>query len=371
MTHDVSQFILHLSLIEKVGPAQIQRIITQMNTHDVDHWYRFGVSDLMQLGITELAAQRLVTGLSNKLALEKELNLIEKSQANWMTVLDPEYPYLLKNIHLPPPILYWKGSMPDGQNNLAVVGSRDATQYGYDATLAIVAPIVQHGWAIISGGAVGIDAMAHKIALAQGGETAAILGSGLLNLYPPQNFKLFDQILENKGVLISSFPLLMESLPQNFPARNRIIAGMSRGCLVVQAAAKSGARITADFCLSQGREVFAVPGPFDDHLSLGCHALIQQGAKLTTHAQDILGEFGQEFKPIFKEDTPKVLPIFTPAPQGDPIEQALIAACARPCSMDELIDQTGMPLIELTHLLFNLQIKGRICQNMAGLWERA
>lgn len=371
MNYTVSQFILHLSLIEKIGPSHIQRIITNLNSYEVDHWYRLGVSDFIQLGITELAADRIVTGLRNKAVLEKELILIEQSKINWMTVLDFEYPYLLKNILLPPPILYWKGAMPKGQNNLAVVGSRDATQYGYDATLSIVTPIVQHGWGIISGGAVGIDTMAHKIALAQGGATAAILGSGLLNLYPHQNFKLFDQILENKGVLISSFPLLMEPLPQNFPARNRIIAGMSRGCLVVQAAAKSGARITADFCLSQGREVFAVPGRFDDYLSSGCHALIQQGAKLTTQAQDILGEFGQEFKPIFKEDKPLVLPIFTVACQEDPVEQALIVACAQPCSMDELIDQTGIPLIELTHLLFNLQIKGRICQNMAGLWQRA
>jgi DNA processing protein len=371
MKQDFNQFILHLSLIEKVGPSHIQRIITHLNAFDIDQWYRFGVSDLMKFGITELAAERLVNGLRTTAALEAELELIEKSQINWMTVLDSDYPYLLKNILLPPPVLYWKGVMRQGQDQLAVVGSRDASQYGYDATLAIVAPIVQQGWGIISGGAVGIDAMAHKIAVAQNGYTAAVLGSGLLNLYPPQNFKLFDQILENKGALVSSFPLLMDSLPHNFPARNRIISGMSRGCLVVEAAAKSGARITADFCLAQGREVFAVPGPFDSQLSAGCHALIQQGAKLTTQANDILSEFGHEFKPVFKEDKPMVLPIFE-APKGtsagDPQEQAIIRVCAAPSSIDEILEQTGIPLIELTHLLFNLQIKGKICQNMAGLW---
>lgn len=373
MSSSISNFILHLSLIEKVGPSHIQKILDQLPHYEIDHWYRFGISDFMKLGISELMAGRLVNGLASKKLLDKELELIQSSRISWMTILDPEYPHLLKNIHLPPPILYYRGLLPADQNQLAVVGSRDATQYGYDATQRIVAPLAQQGWAIISGGAIGIDAIAHKVTLENGGVTAAILGSGLLNVYPRENFKLFNQIVENRGALISSFPLLMESLPQNFPARNRIISGMSRGCLVVQAAAKSGARITADFCLAQGREVFAVPGPFDSTLSAGCHELIQQGAKLTTCTQDILKEFGQEVKPVYREEKVMVLPIFD-APRGveggDPQEQAIIKACSAPSSMDELMEQTGIPLIELTHLLFNLQIKGKICQNMAGLWEK-
>lgn len=375
MSADISHFILHLSLIEKVGPSQIQRIIDHLPHYEIDQWYRFSISDFMRLGITELVAGKLVNGLQSTKMLDKELELIQTGRIHWMTVLDSDYPFLLKNIHLPPPILYWKGVLPAGDNHLAVVGSRDATQYGYDAVQKIVAPLGSQDWGIISGGAIGIDAMAHKVALENGGYTAAVLGSGLLNLYPSQNFKLFDQIVENRGGLISAFPVLMESLPINFPARNRIISGLSRGCLVVQAAIKSGARITADYSLAQGREVFAVPGPFDSHLSAGCHALIQQGAKLTTQAQDILKEFGQEFKPAFQEEKPMVLPIFD-IPKGaqhsvaDPQEMAIIKVCSAPSSMDELVDQTGIPLIELTHLLFNLQIKGKICQNMAGLWEK-
>lgn len=370
----ISTFILHLSLIEKIGPAQIQRIVSTIDKYEIDQWYRFSVTDYMKLcGMSEPVAMRLVAGLQSTKLLDKELELLETASINWMTLLDSDYPFLLKNIHLPPPILYWKGVLPSGDNHLAVVGSRGASQYGYDAVQKITAPLASQGWGIISGGAIGIDAMAHKVALNNGGYTAAVLGSGLLNLYPRENFSLFDQILDRKGSLISTFPLLMESLPINFPARNRIISGLSRGCLVVQAAAKSGARITADFCLSQGREVFAVPGHFDSHLSAGCHALIAQGAKLTTQAQDILKEFGQEYKPPFKEDKPVILPLFdtpqkgTPA-VGDPVELAILKVCRQPSSMDELLEQTGIPLIELTHLLFNLQIKGRICQNMAGLW---
>jgi DNA processing protein len=374
MKQDFNQILLHLSLIEKIGPSHMQRIVDNIEAYEPEQWYRFHQSDYKKIfGFTEQAAGLIANGLADRHYLEQELKLIEKHSINWITVLDYEYPELLKGIHLPPPIIYWKGQLPQGHNHVAVVGSRDASSYGYEATRKIVAPLVQQGWTVISGGALGIDTMAHQVALDNGGITAAVLGSGLLNLYPHENAKLFDKIVQAGGALISAFPLLMDALPGNFPARNRIISGLSRGCLVVQAATKSGARITADYCLSQGREVFAVPGPFDSRLSAGCHALIAQGAKLTTQANDILSEFGHVFKPVFKEDKPMVLPIFEApkgTPAGDPQEQAIIRVCAAPSSMDEILEQTGIPLIELTHLLFNLQIKGKICQNMAGLWEK-
>lgn len=374
--NNVFHFILHLSLIDNVGPGLVQRILKQCHAYEPEQWYSFSESDFINLfGMSEKTAACLAKGLRNKTALEQELKLIEKSKVQVITILDPEYPVLLKEINLPPPLMYIKGTLPRGQNNLAVVGSREADQYGYAATRHLVAPLVQQGWAIISGGALGIDAIAHQTAVDNGGITVAVMGSGLLNLYPKPNYKLFDQIIEKGGALVSSFPLLMEGFPHNFPARNRIISGLSRGCLVVQAAAKSGARITADFCLAQGREVFAVPGLFDSYLSAGCHGLIQQGAKLTTRVDDILSEFGQEYKPALKEEKPVILPIFD-TPKGisnvveDSIDQKILNACRQPSSIDELLDQTGIPLIELTHLLFNLQIKGKICQNMAGLWER-
>ncbi|GMU19622.1 MAG: DNA processing protein DprA [Candidatus Babeliales bacterium] len=373
MKQDFSQLILHLSLIEKVGPSQIQRLLGHINAYEPEQWYRFNQSDFKNIfGITEQSAQLIVLGLANRYYLDQELKYIEKNSINWITILDSDYPSLLKEIHLPPAIIYWKGSLPQGTNHIAVVGSRDANQYGYEAVKKITAPLVQQGWGIISGGARGIDAMAHQVTLDNNGFTVAVLGSGLLNLYPREHLKLFEKIVQKGGGLVSTFPLLMDAFPGNFPARNRIISGLSRGCLVVQASVKSGARITADFCLAQGKEVFAVPGPFDNYLSAGCHVLIGQGAKLTTSAHDILIEFGHEFKPIFKEEKPQILPLFD-IPKGvasDPQEQAILKVCVAPSSMDELVEQTGIPLIELTHLLFNLQIKGKICQNMAGLWEQ-
>lgn len=374
MKQDLSHLILHLSLIEKVGPSQIQKLLGHINAYEPEQWYRFNQSDFKNIfGITEHSAQLIVSGLANRYYLDQELKYIEKYSINWMTILDSDYPRLLKEIHLPPAVMYWKGSLPQGTNHLAVVGSRNSNQYGYEAVKKITAPLVQQGWGIISGGARGIDAMAHQVALDNNGFTVAVLGSGLLNLYPRENLTLFEKIIQNGGGIVSTFPLVMDALPGNFPARNRIISGLSRGCLVVQAAVKSGARITADYCLIQGKEVFAVPGPFDSHLSAGCHSLIQQGAKLTTSVHDILSEFGHEFKPIFKEGKPHILPLFdTPkgAP-GDPQEQAILRACGVPSSLDELVEQTGISLTELTHLLFNLQIKGKICQNMAGLWQKA
>ena len=213
----------------------------------------------------------------------------------------------------------------------------------------------------------------------EGGKTVAVLGSGLLKPYPLENEDLFRNILNNGGAMVSAFPLLFEPLPQHFPARNRVIAGLSRGCIVIQAAAKSGARITADFALTQGREVFAVPGPIDDLLSAGCHELIGQGAKLTASAADILVEFGYHIPVQKVPETPKNTPktrqkvLFTPVQRAisiDPIEAAIVNACQNPCSVDELLEATGLPLIQLSKMLFDLQVKGMVCQNMAGLWER-
>ncbi len=367
--------ILHLSLIEQVGPSIIQRLIDRIidRTDEADQadWYHFSQVDFMnRYGLPAQAAERIVKGLADRRLLEQEFELLEKHPAiQWMSVRDPRYPPLLKAIHLPPPVLYWRGTLPQGDQLLAVVGSRNASSYAQEAIISLIAPLAREGWTIVSGGALGVDTMAHACAVDNQGKTVAVLGSGLLNLYPPQNLKLFETIVTTGGALVSPFPLLMEPLPGNFPARNRVISGMSRGCVVVQAALKSGARITANYCLTQGREVFAVPGPFYDSLSAGCHALIQQGAKLVTCPADIVAEFGQEMPLAPLDEKPQILPIFAQE-EGDPLEQAVIKACRAPSSIDELLDATGISLIEMTHLLFNLQIKGRIAQNMAGLWEK-
>lgn len=371
-----SLVLLHLSLIDSIGPSSVARIMSSMSDQNLGQLYDMNLADCMQVfGFAEITAKKLVDGLADTCLLEQEILLLERNPVSWTTIVDPAYPELLKNIHLPPIVLYWQGSLPGNMNSIAIVGSREANAYGQAMIERLVPDLVHNGWAIISGGARGADAMAHHATLDAGGITVAVLGSGLLRPYPPENQSLFDAIVQKGGALVSPFPLIMESLPGNFPARNRIIAGLSRGCVVVQAAAKSGARITADFCLSQGRDVFAIPGSIDDLLSAGCHALIQQGAKLITKVDDILIEYGQEAQSETvcgeqaegsgRAEKQMSIAVTEPGPEG-----AIINACQKPCSVDELLEVSGLALIEMTKMLFDLQLKGRITQNMAGLWEK-
>ncbi len=372
--HNSRVILLHLSLIEGIGSGALAKLLARFAPEELERLYAFSASDLSaQYGISSELAQTIKSGLADRTLLEKELELLERYVIPWICLFDEQYPTLLKNIHLPPLILYYKGMLPNVYDALAVVGSREANGYAKQAIDCIVPPLVAQNWLIVSGGARGADTMAHEATLAAGGKTVAVLGSGLLNLYPAINKRLFDEITASGGALVSAFPLLMEPLAPNFPARNRIIAGLSRGCLVVQAAQKSGARITAEYCLTQGRDVFAIPGLIDDPLSAGCHALIQQGAKLVTGATDILAEFGQaleqkEKKPDEVEDQLRIIPA---RPTEFTLEDSIVHFCKKPCSIDELLEHTQIPLIQLSTLLFDLQIKGQVMQNMAGLWEKS
>jgi DNA processing protein len=397
-----STIVLHLSLIDGAGPGAVQRLLAHCGDN-LAQLYDYSIADFMAIGVTSRLAQKLVDGLADTQLLEKELLLIERNQIQITTLADSSYPVLLKNIHIPPTVLYWRGTLPVDTSLLAIVGSRDANDYGKKIIDELVPALVGYGWNIVSGGARGADTMAHQATLNAGGKTVAILGSGLLIPYPIENIHLFETMIAAGGALASPFPLLMEPLPNNFPARNRVIAGMSRGCLVIQAAIQSGARITADYCLQQGREVFAIPGSLDDPLSAGCHAVIQQGAKLTTCVGDIVAEFGQVVDPIIVADTAlqkesgilqrsssfgsmerearmETSPLGPAAlyrgeringeVYDDSLEGIIIRFCKNPCSVDELLIETGLPLIEMTQILFDLQLKGKICQNMSGLWEK-
>lgn len=363
------RILLHLSLL-KSAPASTHRVLHYLG-NNLSHIYDMSEQDFINLKILPKVAKNLVNGLSDYVLLDCELDFIDKYKIKWVTLFDNNYPELLKNIHLPPFFLYYKGVLPDSQS-LAVIGSREAQSYAQSIINSIVPQLVGNGWTIVSGGAFGADTMAHRAAIQTGGKTVAVLGSGLLKPYPAENKALFEQMVDQGGAVISTFSLLADPIPEHFPDRNRVISGLSKGCLVIQAATKSGARITADFCLAQGRDVFAVPGNLWDPLSAGCHQLIQQGAKLTTNASDILAEYGQKPVTIEVKETQQTTEIHGRAIEvgiEDIIDKKLVALCARACSVDELIDGTGLPLIQLTGRLFDLQLKGILTQNMAGLWE--
>lgn len=370
-----SQTLLHLSLIEDIGPGVAQRLLAHFGGSAFADLYAASAADVSAIkGISAQTAQKIVNGLATRALLDQELALLEREGVSWVSIIESHYPPLLKTIHLPPTVIYWKGQLPQ-QKSLAVVGSRQATSYGKRAIEQLVPPLVKNGWSIISGGALGIDTIAHKTALALGGPTTAVLGSGILRPYPSENQKLFEEICAQGGAIISPFSLRTAPLPGNFPARNRLIAGLSQGSLVIQAARRSGALITADYSMREGRSVFAVPGAFDEHLSAGCHALIAQGALITTHSQDILNEFAQKYGGSDATETlcseeelqiPLIQPLLN---EKDPLEKVILTACRHPSSIDELLEKTEISLTELTPLLFDLQLKGRIAQNMAGLWE--
>lgn len=370
--------ILHLSLINGLNPAVIDRILAHVPPEQLGDLYMMLPSALMQLGIPESGATKVFNGLRDLHILELTLKQIEDNRIAWTTVLSDDYPESLKMIHMPPPIIYWQGSdFVAHEKCMAIVGSRQANRYGELFINQIVPDLVAQQWTIVSGGAVGADAMAHQAALHHGGRTVAVLGSGLLKPYPASNRRLFEDIIASGGMVLSQFSLNADGFQANFPARNRVISGLSRGCVVVQAAEKSGARITADFALEQGRDVFAVPGPVGDELSVGCHRLIQDGAKLVMNAADIIREYEGVFTPIAKQEGSTLarirreaaVPKEAPLPELGTLEGIIVRACETPCSMEELLLKTSLGLADMQNKLFLMQLEGLIRQDFSGMWQ--
>lgn len=359
-TYCSRNILLHLSLIPDVGPATIQKISTFLER--LGDWsiiYTLNAHDLhIQCQLPIGVAQKVSASLCDVVLLEQELALIDKNKVAVITIIDDDYPELLKHIHLPPVVLYVQGAPTLlSQKSIAVVGSRQANFYGQKAIESIIPGLVANGYAIVSGGAIGADSMAHHAALQAHGRTVGVLGSGLLEPYPARNKKLFENIVKKSGAIVSPFPLRMGANEGTFPARNRIIAGLSQLVLVVQAAIKSGARITAQFALEQGREVAVIPGDIFDPLSAGCHQLARQGAAIVTHTGEILEQIGVIPDIVQPERSKESL-------QTDPI----LYACSIPQTFDQLLVVTQLSPSELQEKLFNLTLEGQIEQNAAGLW---
>ena len=275
---------------------------------------------------------------------------------------DPEYPEWLRHIPSQPVLFYIKGSPAVlAEPGISIVGSRAASSYGLRMAETLAGQLAGQGITVISGLAQGIDSAAHRGALKAGGQTIGVLGCGLDLVYPPENRALFEAIPE-QGALISEYPLGTRPDGFRFPARNRIISGLARGVVVVEATLKSGSLITAEFALEQGREVFAVPGRADSIKSAGCHHLLQQGAKLVVSATDIIGEFNPEH-PAGKTGG-------KPAPPGvaelSDQERSILAGLEiYPKSIDEVINTCGLPVEQVNELLLLLEMKG-YCEVLPG-----
>ncbi len=362
--------LLHLSLIYGIGHALIKQLTEKLTLDHLEQLYSMNSGDIMRtIGCTQTQAELIVKGLSDTKLLDRELERMEAHAIKWATIFDDTYPPLLRHIYLPPTLIYWQGAeLLPIDPTLAMVGSRQADAYGDHVIQQLVPDLVSQGWIIVSGGALGADSSAHQAALKAGGKTVAILGSGLLRPYPVSNKKLFEEIAASGGAVVSIFSTLMVPASGNFPARNRVISGMSRGCIVVRAAAKSGALITARFALDQGREVGAIPGSIFDSLSAGCHALIKEGAYAITSCDDVRAMFN--LAPLSTAHPAVQLQISRESAEPKSLRSTIVSMCSRPISFDELAALTQCGHQDLHALLFELQLEGLIEQNYAGLWHR-
>jgi DNA processing protein len=321
-------------------------------------------------GISTNLAKRIIQSKAAKedirKQVEEESGKLSKLGARIVTVWDSAYPSILKKIYDPPLLLYIIGEFAEQDNYaISVVGTRVPTNYGTVQCEKIVGDLAQQNITIVSGLARGIDSVAHKAALKNGSRTIAVIGSGLDVIYPPENKKLFNEIAD-RGVIISEYPLGTKPDAQNFPKRNRIISGLSLGCLVVETALSGGAMQTAAFALDQNREVFAIPGNLGVRQSEGTNILIQKGeAKLVRNAEDILVELELKLKPVIGKNIPR------PSVELNLFEEKILNSLdVEPLQIDSISSLTQLSTSEcLVHLL-SLEFKGLVKQLPGKMFSR-
>lgn len=290
--------------------------------------------------------------------LSDEKALMEKNNVKVITCFDHDFPSRLNQIPDKPLLLYVQGKLPDDDNMfLSFVGSRKASFYGLSIAEKFARMLCDYGFVVVSGLARGIDTASHKGALASTGCTVAVLGSGIANIYPKENMDLAGQITMH-GAVVSEFSMTMEPMPYNFPKRNRIISGLSQGVIVIEAAEKSGALITADFALEQGRDVFAVPGKVDNPQATGANNLIKQGAKIVTSVEDILKEYEHQIRKIVVDDK-----------RNDKIDELTIEEqnifdliSDEPVNIDNILEKSSIDSSKINLALMNLELKDLITQ---------
>ncbi len=315
-------------------------------------------------------ASRIAAAAADEAAADAVLALCRDHDVGILEEGTPGYPGLLARIDDPPSLLFTRGSLlPCDALSVAIVGARHATPYGLKVAERLAGGLARAGYTVVSGLARGIDAAAHRGALAAGGRTIAVLGSGVLNIYPPEHADLARDVIAS-GAVVSELPPLTEPTTGTFPQRNRIVSGLSLGVVVVQAAERSGALITARLAGEQGREVFAVPGEIDCRMSRGSHRLIRDGAKLVEHVDDILEEFGPLFETATTADG-RGVHAAAELQLGEVERQVLAAYDAAagggpgPVTIDALIDSTALAASQVLATLCALEMR-RLIRRLPG-----
>jgi DNA processing protein len=315
-------------------------------------------------------ARQIATAAADEAAIDAVLALCRDRDVGIVQEGAPGYPGLLARIDDPPGLLFTRGQfLPCDALAVAIVGARHATPYGLKVAERLAGGLARAGYTVVSGLARGIDAAAHRGALAAGGRTIAVLGSGVLNVYPPEHADLAREVIDS-GALVSELPPLMEPTAGTFPQRNRIVSGLSLGVVVVQAAERSGALITARLAGDQGREVFAVPGEIDCRMSRGSHRLIRDGAKLVEHVDDIIEEFGPLFETATTADG-RAVHAAAELQLAD-VERQVLAAYdtaagggTGPVSIDAIIDATALAASQVLATLCALEMR-RLIRRLPG-----
>lgn len=295
----------------------------------------------------------------------RDIDQVQKKGFTFVTCRDELYPPLLRELPDPPPLLYIYGRLTSIRHPISIVGSRNATTYGRKTARGLGRQLAEAGATIVSGMARGIDTAAHEGALDGGGQTVAVLGSGLNHIYPAQNRQLFHRIAEN-GAVVTEFNMDARPDAHHFPMRNRIISGFSLGTVIVEAARKSGSLITARLAAEQNRDVFAVPGNIHSTTARGTHDLIKQGAKLVETAVDII----EEIAPQLAGSEPTAAKKMPPSDLSADEQQAFAAIDAYPVHIDELSRRLRRPAGPLSGVLARLELKGLVCQEPGKYFVR-
>ena len=350
ITNKYLKYLVAFSQISAIGPIRWQQLMNYFP--EAETAWRSPYSDFIRAGIHPRIAEKIV---SRRIQIDpdNEMAKVEKSGAKIIIVKDKNYPDLLAEIYAPPLLLYCLGEF--NLNNdfcLAVVGSRKMTGYGQQVAEQITGKLAQVGLTIISGLALGIDAVVANSAVKNGGKTIAVLGSGIDKIYPTANRLLAKEIIASDGAIISEFPLGTPPLKFNFPRRNRLISGLSLGTLVIEASKKSGALITARYALEQNREVFAVPGNIYSELSSGTNELIRQGAHPVSDAEEILEILELKNINIFKKAKENLPTTET--------EKKLLGLLTCPIHVDKIVQSSRLDISLINSTLSIMEMKGMI-----------
>jgi DNA processing protein len=347
-------FWFALKSVPLVGNVTFRRLLERFDTPELA--LKAAESELALVKGLNAAVIESIKSHDYLVSAELECEKVEKAGVKVVNFLSEEYPKVLLEIPDPPPYLYMKGNLAGIEPAIAIVGSRRASTYGLMTTTRLAGELAEHGLTVVSGMARGVDSAAHRGALNGGGQSIGILGCGIDVVYPQENRRLFDE-MSAKGTLYSEFPMGTLPLAENFPRRNRIISGISRGVLVVEAMENSGSLITAQYALEQGREVFAVPGNINCSSSRGANRLIKQGAKLVESVEDILEEL--PFRQTRIGGVVPTVPGFSLTPQEAAVYTLLSGA---PLHIDEIIVKSGLTVGEVSASLLRLELKGAIMQ---------